>query len=167
MQPNRSVKMLLHRSYSPTTGSPGSQSSSSACWRNGHGNSHSFSHCVCSRTVYQRTSDPKSSIEDTKLPHNEEAPTANVFQPIHDTEETEVLHLETITCSTSDVDTHALADNFHGAGTQEPTKPYTICTRIWVLNKDKSLARSGITIWWSDCIFHCNMTCSAWICYVF
>ena len=111
--------------------------------------------------VYQRSSVPESSIEDTKLTHNVEAPAANANSALfllpgtcshgrtvlHDTEQTEVIHLETIPCSTSDVDTHTLSDNFLGAGAQEPTKPYTICTGIWVLKKDHSLARSGITIW--------------------
>ena len=119
----------------------------------------------------QRSSDPESpmTIEDIKLPPNDEAHTIHVFQPDYDAEESaEVLHLETIGCSSGDVDVHALDDiNFHGAGTQEPTKPYTICTGFWVCNKDNSLARSGITIWWFYCIFHCRMTCLAWICYVF
>ena len=101
----------------------------------------------------QRSSDPESPmpIEDIKLPPNDEAHTIHVFQPDYDAEESaEVLHLETIGCSSGDVDAyvHALDDiNFHGAGTQEPTKPYTICTGFWVCNKDNSLARSGITIW--------------------
>ena len=59
----------------------------------------------------QRSSDPESpmAIEDIKLPPNDEAHTIHVFQPDYDAEESaEVLHLETIGCSSGDVDVHAL-----------------------------------------------------------
>ena len=73
----------------------------------------------------QQSSDPESpmAIEDIKLPPNDEAHTIHVFQPDYDAEESaEVLHLETIGCSSGDVDVHALDGiNFHGAGTHEPT----------------------------------------------
>ena len=96
--------------------------------------------------VSQLSSDSESPIEDMKLPYNEEIPTANVLQPIDDTEDNEVVNLEPIGCSTTDADTHTLAENFNGAGTQEPRKLHTICTGLWVYSKDNSLARSGITI---------------------
>ena len=49
------------------------------------------------------------AIEDIKLPPNDEAHTIHVLQPDYDAQESaEVLHLETIGCSSSDVDVHAL-----------------------------------------------------------
>ena len=77
-----------------------------------------------------------------KVPHNEEASTVNVVHSIHDTEEPEVVNL-----APSELHRNALADNFQVAGTHEPRKPYTICTGFWVFTKDKTLARSSITIW--------------------
>ena len=95
----------------------------------------------------QLCSDSELPTEDMKLPYNEEVLTVNVLQPSDDREDNEVVDLETIGYSTTDADTHTLAENFNGTGTQEASKPYTICTGLWVFSNGNFLARSGITIW--------------------
>ena len=55
--------------------------------------------------------------------------------------------IEDINLAPSEVNKNALAENFEDAATHAPTKPYSICTGIWVFTKDNTLARSGITIW--------------------
>ena len=60
--------------------------------------------------------DSESPTEDMKLPYNEEVLTANVLQPSDDREDNEEVDLETIGYSTTDADTHTLAENFNGTG---------------------------------------------------
>jgi hypothetical protein len=62
--------------------------------------------------------------------------------PVHTQHEQEVTE-----AAQPEVNKHAMAENFEDAATHAPTKPYSICTGIWVFTKDNTMARSGITIW--------------------